>query len=86
MTPWSMLTLPAGPSSVKPGVSFEIAGLADGRMDAELELLGHRDLHLRGLADRPQHAHAFDPAFRSDDGDLFLAGKLAGLGEVALRG
>ena len=64
----------------------EVAGLADGRVDAELELLGHRDLHLRGLARRTQHAHAFDPALRPDDGELFLAGELAGLGEVALAG
>ena len=68
------------------GRVLEVAGLADGRMDAELELLGHRDLHLRGLARRPQHAHAFDAALRPDDGELFLAGKLAGLREVALRG
>ena len=34
----------------------------------------------------PEHAHALDAALRPDDGELFLAGKLAGLREVGVVG
>ena len=53
-------------------------------MHAELELLGHGDLDLRRLAHRAEHAHALDAALRPDEGDLLLAGELAGLGEVGV--
>ena len=62
----------------------DVAALADGRMHAELELLGHGDLDLGVLARRPEHAHALDAALRPDDGELLLAGKLAGLREVGV--
>ena len=45
----------------------DVAALADGRMNAELELLGHRDLDLRVFARGPEHADALDATFRSDD-------------------
>ena len=57
-----------------------------GGCDAELELLGHRDLDLRVLARRPEHAHALDAALRPDDGELLLAGVLAGLRKVGVLG
>ena len=38
------------------------------------------------LARRPEHAHALDAALRPDDGELLLAGKLAGLREVGVLG
>ena len=59
--------------------AFDVTRFPDRRMNAELELLGHRDLNLRGFAGRAKHAHAFDAAFWADDGELFLAGVLAGL-------
>ena len=68
------------------GRALQVAGLADRRVDAELELLGHRDLDLRRLARRAEHAHAFDAALGADDGELLLAGELAGLREIALPG
>ena len=84
MTPRSTFTLPVGPSSVQPGVSAMSPLSRIGRMHAELELLGHRDLDLRVFARRPEHAHALDPALRPDDGELLLAGILAGLREVGV--
>jgi hypothetical protein len=66
--------------------AVKITGLADRRVNAELELFGHGDFHLRVLADRAKDADAIDPALGADQGHLFLAGKLAGLGEVALTG
>ena len=68
------------------GRALQVAGLADGRVDAELELLGHGNLHLGGFARRSQHAHALDAALGPDDRELFLAGVLAGLREVAVPG
>ena len=41
------------PSSVMPVRAGEVARLADGRLDAELELLGHRDLDLGFLCVGP---------------------------------
>ena len=55
-------------------------------MHAELELLGHRDLDLRVFARRPEHADALNATFRSDDGELFLAGILTGLRKVGVFG
>ena len=48
-------------------------------MNAQLELFGHRDLDLRVFAGGAQHADAFDSALGAGDGQLFLAGILAGL-------
>ena len=62
----------------------DVAALADRRMNAELELFGHRDLDLRELARRAEHADAFDAALRPDDGELLLAGILAGLRKVGV--
>ncbi len=86
MTPRSSFTLPAGAFERAAGRVRDVAALADGRMHAELELLGHRDLDLRVFARRPEHAHALDAAFRPDDGELFLAGVLAGLRKVGVFG
>ena len=55
-------------------------------MNAELELLGHRDLDLRVLSGRPENADALDAALRSDNRQLFLAGILAGLRKVGVFG
>src|SRR5438270_1315859 len=38
----------------------DVTALANGRLDAELELLGHRDFDLGVFARRPEHAHALD--------------------------
>src|SRR5690242_18353317 len=62
----------------------DIATLANRRMDAELELLGHRDLNLRIFARGTENPDALDSTFWSDDGQLFLAGVLAGLGEIGV--
>ena len=55
-------------------------------MNAQLELLGHRDLDLRVFARRPKDADALDATFRSDNRQLLLAGVLAGLREVGVFG
>ena len=86
MTPRSICTLPVGTFERAAGRVGDVAALADRRMHAELELLGHRDLDLRVFPRRPEHAHAFDAAFRPDDGELFLAGILAGLRKVGVFG
>ena len=69
---------------MQPGVSAMSPLSRIGRMHAELELLGHRDLDLRVFPRRPEHAHALDAAFRPDDGELLLAGILAGLRKVGV--
>src|SRR5205085_7828992 len=62
----------------------DVAALPDGWMHTQLELLGHCDLDLGIVPRRTEHANAFDPAFWSDDGELFLAGVLAGLGKIGV--
>ena len=84
MTPRSTFTLPAVPSSVQPGVSAMSPLSRIGRMHAELELLGHRDLDLRVFPRRPEHAHALDAALRPDERELLLAGILARLRQVGV--
>src|SRR5262249_6371989 len=64
----------------------DVAALANGRMQTELELLGHGDLYLRVFAGWPEHADAFDASFGADDGELLFAGVLAGLREVGVLG
>ena len=64
----------------------DVAAFADGRMNAELELLGHGDLDLRVFARGPKHADALDAAFRPDNRQLFLAGILARLRKVGMLG
>src|SRR5262249_41788876 len=62
----------------------DVTALADGRRHAELELLGHRDFNLGISARRAEYAHALDAAPRPDDGELLLAGVLAGLRKVGV--
>jgi hypothetical protein len=66
------------------GRVLDVAALADGRVHAELELFGHRDLDLRDLAGRPEHAHALDAPLRAGDRELLLARILAGLRQVGV--
>jgi hypothetical protein len=63
----------------------EIAGLANRRLHAELELLGHGDLDLGLLAGRTEHAHIGDAPLGPDQIHLFGAGELARLGQLVLR-
>src|SRR5262249_29718966 len=51
----------------------DVAAFAYWRMNAELELLGHRDLDLRVFARGSENTHAFDATFRSDDRELLFA-------------
>ncbi len=44
-----------------------VAAFAYRRMNAELELLGHRDLDLCVFARGPEDTHALDTAFRSNN-------------------
>ena len=62
--------------------TFDVARLADRRLNPQLELLGHRDLDLRIFPRRAEHTHAFDPSFRADDRELFLARELSRLRKV----
>ena len=57
----------------------DVAAFADRRMNAQLELLGHRDLDLRVFARGPKDADALNATFRSDNRQLLLTGVLAGL-------
>ena len=79
ITPLSVVTLPAGSLQGDAGRVLQVAGLADGRVDAELELLGHGDFNLRGFAGRSENAHPFDSTSGADERHLLLAGVLAGL-------
>jgi len=56
-----------------------VTAFADRRMNAQLELLGHRDLDLRVFARGPKDADALNATFRSDDRELFLTSILTGL-------
>ncbi len=49
-----------------------VTRLADRRIDAELELVGARDLHLTALAQRSEHAHALEAAAGPDHGHALL--------------
>src|SRR5262249_14940912 len=55
-------------------------------MDAELELLGHRDLDLRVLSRRPEDADALDAALRPDNRQLLPARILPRLRQVGVLG
>src|SRR6185369_15150785 len=66
------------------GRAFDIAGLTNGRMNAELKLLGHGDLDLRGFAGRAEDPHALDAALGADNGELLLARVLSRLREVGM--
>src|SRR6188472_2692581 len=61
-----------------------VAAFADRRMNAQLELLGHRDLDLRVFARGPKDADPFNATFRSDNRQLLLAGVLARLRKVGV--
>src|SRR4051812_26313484 len=63
-----------------------IAALSNRRMHAELELLGHRNFHLRIFPCRAKDADPFDPAFRSHNRELLLARILARLREISMPG
>ena len=63
-----------------------ITAFADGWINAEFELLGHRDLDLRVFARGSKNADALHATFRSDDRELFLTGILAWLREVGVFG
>jgi hypothetical protein len=80
-----MVVLPYGPSRVMPGVPGKVAGLADRRLDADLELLGHGDLDLGFLARRAEHADVGDAPLGADQVDLLGAGELAGLRQFVFR-
>src|SRR5271157_261303 len=67
------------------GRVFQVARFADGRVDAELELLGHGDFHLRLLAHGPEHAHALHASLGADKVYRFFARELARLGQLVLR-
>ena len=55
-------------------------------MNAQLELLGHRDLDLRVFARGPKDADALNTTFWSDNRQLLLARVLAGLRKVRVFG
>src|SRR5204863_1014100 len=59
-----------------------VTALADGRLDADLELLGHGNFDLRVFPRGAEHAHAFDLALGPDNRQLLLARILAGLRQV----
>ena len=63
---------------------YDVAAFADGRMNPELELLGHGDLDLRVFPRRPKNADALNATFRTDNRQLLLAGVLAGLREIGV--
>src|SRR2546423_3933227 len=63
-----------------------IAAFTDRRMNAELELLGHRDLHLRIFPRGPKNADTLNTTFRSDDRELLLTCILPGLREIGVLG
>src|SRR5262249_55782946 len=64
----------------------DVAAFAYWRMNAELELLGHRDLDLRVFARGSENTHAFDATFRSDDRELLFASILTGLRKIRVFG
>src|SRR5262245_36984614 len=62
----------------------DVAALADGRSNAELELLSHCDLDLSVFARGSEDTDPLDTAFRSNNRELFLTGILTGLGEISV--
>src|SRR3954452_9035475 len=62
--------------------SIDVSRFTNRGLNPELELLSHRDLDLRRLARRPEHAHSFDATLWADDRELFLAGELARLRKI----
>jgi hypothetical protein len=79
ITPRSMVGAAVWAFEGHAGRACKVAGLADRRLDAELELLGHRDLDLGFLARRTEHADVGDAPLGADQMDLLGAGELAGL-------
>ena len=63
-----------------------VAAFTDRRMNAELELLGHRDLDLRVFACRAQDANALNATFRSNNSELLFTGILTGLRKIGVLG
>src|SRR4029434_9214098 len=66
------------------GGAVDVTRFANRRINTELELLGHRDLDLRGFPCRAEHTHPLDPAFWPDNRELFLAGVLTRLRKVSM--
>jgi hypothetical protein len=85
MTPRSIVRAAVGAFEGDARGAGKIAGLADRRLDAELELLGHGDLDLGFLARRAEHADVGDAPLGADQMDLLGAGELAGLGQFVFR-
>src|SRR4029077_2514862 len=63
-----------------------VAAFTDRRMNAEFELLGHRDLHLRVFAHRSKDANAVNATFWSNNSKLLLTGILTGLRKIGVLG
>ena len=63
------------------GGAGKVPGLADWRLDAELELLGHGDLDLSLLARRAEDPNFGNATLGTDQMNLLFAGELAWLGE-----
>ena len=70
-----------GTDELHAGGAGNVATLAHRRGYAERACVGQRDLNLRRAPYRPENRYVAKGVFRADHIDLFLACKLAGLGQ-----